>query len=471
MSGTIQLTCLQRVADQLKVSLQGEDAPFQGVSSDSRSVQRGNLFIALNGPNFDGSRFLQMAQQRGAAGAIVQQHQPIDFPQIVVEDTLQALGQLAQAWRAQFVLPLLAITGSNGKTTVKEMAASILRQLGPGTVTQGNLNNEIGVPLTLLRITPEDRWAIVEMGASAPGEIARLMVMAQPTAGLVNNAGAAHLGGFGSLQQIVEAKGELYAGLGAESSALINRELPQAEQWREMAEQSPKSPIVEYGCYSGSTADLLQGEMRPELPFSLYAQGEQQQITLPLMGQHNRCNAVAAAALAKQVGATLPQIKQGLEQMKAVPGRLQFKTGLMGSTLIDDTYNASPESIRSAIEVLSRIDGSRLLVLGDMGEMGPEAAQHHHQVGAFAGRAGIDQLFALGEQAKQYVVGFGAGGRHFDALEPLVEAIKQQLSSDQTLLIKGSRFMKMERVVEALLDHTSAVDETVDETVEGEKRP
>lgn len=449
MSGVLKIKRLSDVAALLKQPLLGSDRGFHGVSSDSRTVQEGALFVALQGPNFDGSRFLDMAQQRGAVGAIVQQRRPIDLPQIVVEDALQALGVLAQAWRAQFELPLLAITGSNGKTTVKEMAASILRQLGPGTVTQGNLNNEIGVPLTLLRISEKDRWAIVEMGASAVGEIAHLSRMAQPTIALVNNAGAAHLGGFGSRQQIVEAKGELYAELDAAGCALINRDLPQAPRWRALA---GASTIVEYGsAKSACSPDQLQATVSLDSPFTLQLKRQQIEIALPLPGAHNRLNALAAAALALQAGADLQQVQQGLEQMPPVPGRLQFKSGAMGSRLIDDTYNASPESMRSAIAVLQGCTGRRVLVLGDMGEMGDDAAAQHRSVGQAAREAGIEQLLVLGEQAIAYVSGFGGGAEHFNTLQALLERLKLLLNSDTTVLVKGSRFMKMERVVDALL--------------------
>ncbi len=445
MGGRITIRTLADVARLLGVALDGEDAPFHGVSTDSRTLQKGELFVALQGANFDGGAYLEMAYQRGAVGAIVQKRQETTLPQIVVADTRAALGTLATAWRGQFDLPVAAVTGSNGKTTVKEMAASILRQLGPGIVTEGNLNNEIGVPLTLLRLSPEDRWAVIEMGASGVGEIARLSEMAQPTISLVNNVGSAHLGGFGSVEKIAAAKGEIYSGLRADGVALINHDLPQATEWME---RSSGERIETYGC--SSTPSLLHADIQEQHPLILTYRGGSIEVELPLPGEHNRLNAMAAAALAIQIGATLQQVRQGLESMQAVPGRLERKPGRGGSTIIDDTYNASPESMHRAIEVLSTYSERKILVLGDMGELGGDAAELHHQVGRAARSAGIDQLYALGSQAAEYVVAFGGSGLHFDKIGPLLEALESELEEGSVILVKGSRFMRMERIVERI---------------------
>lgn len=447
MGARVTIRTLADVASLLGVALYGESAPFHGVSTDSRTLREGELFVALQGPNFDGGEYLDMAHQRGAVGAIVQQRQSTALPQVVVADTLTALGTLAAAWRGQFDLPVAAITGSNGKTTVKEMAASILRQLGPGTVTEGNLNNEIGVPLTLLHLSPEDRWAVIEMGASGEGEIAKLSEIAQPTVSLVNNVGSAHLGGFGSVEKIASAKGEIYSGLRADGVALINHDLPQASEWME---RSSGARVETYGC--SGTPSLLRADVREQYPFILTYRGRSIEVELPLPGEHNRLNALAAAALSIQIGATLQQVREGLESMQAVSGRLERKAGRGGSIIIDDTYNASPESMQRAIEVLSACSEKKILVLGDMGELGHDAPRLHHQVGLAARSAGIDRLYALGSQAAEYVSAFGESGFHFSEIAPLLEVLETELEEDSIILVKGSRFMRMERIVENITE-------------------
>ncbi len=444
----VTLNHLSEVAAAVEGRLIGADQPFQGVSTDSRTVAAGELFVALKGPNFNGEAYVEAALQRGAVAAMVSTALDHPIAQIVVTDTLQGLGALAAAWRRQFSIPLLAITGSNGKTTVKEMVASVLSCQGPGISTAGNLNNEIGVPLTLLRIKPKHRWAVVEMGASAPGEIARLVTLAAPTAALVNNAGSAHLGGFGSVQQVVDAKGEIYAGLPSGGVAVINRALPQQSQWSRMASSHPQ---LHFG-YAPSPDCPLWGEVALERPFVLEYQGGRVVVVLPLPGEHNRINALAAAALALQAGATLEQIQQGLERVESIPGRLHRVPGRRGCSVIDDGYNASPESMQSAIAVLAATPGQQLLVVGDMGELGESAAQLHRDVGEWAAAAGIDSLYAVGQYAAEVAAGYGAGAKAFTALEPLLDALEPRLQQGTTILVKGSRFMKMERIVNALTE-------------------
>ncbi len=438
---------LSQVAERLDGELNGEDLLFSGVGTDSRTLSPGELFVALKGPNFDGSDYLQMALERGATGAVVHQLQPVPIPQIVVDDTLKSLGALAAAWRRQFSIPVVGITGSNGKTTVKEMAASILRQLGPGTVTAGNLNNEIGVPLTLLQIRPEDHWAIIEMGANAVGEIRQLTEMAAPTIALANNAGTAHLGGFGSAEQIVEAKGEIYAALPENGVAVINRDLPQRQRWSERA----SGKMVVYFGYQPE-GDGLSGIVEMGQPFQLAFRGEQVKVDLPLPGKHNRLNALAAAALSLQVGATLQQVQNGLEQVQGVPGRLQYHLGPQGCTIINDSYNASPESMRSAIDVLAAEPGVRILVVGDMAELGEEAPALHRDIGVYAASMGVDRLYAVGEHATAVCDGF-SGGEWFETVDQLAVDLQFRLHDEMTILVKGSRFMKMERVVEQLCEN------------------
>ncbi len=450
MTGEVQIKRLSDVAEILSGQLVGKDSNFHGVSSDTRTVGSGELFVALRGPNFDGGEYLDVALNKGANGAITERAYESELPQIVVGNTLDALGQIAASWRAQFEIPLLAVTGSNGKTTVKEMVASILNQLGPGTVTQGNLNNEIGVPLTLLQISAEDRWAVVEMGASAMGEIAKLSAMAQPTAALVNNVGSAHLGGFGSVEKIARAKGEIYAGLRSDGVALINHDLSEAEGWRaSIAERK----IETYG--STGSPSLLSAVVETGKPFRISHQGESLEVELPLPGEHNKMNALAAAALSIQAGASLRQVKHGLEDMHPVPGRLEMKLGKDGAAVIDDTYNASPESMMRAIEVISSMEGRKTVVLGDMGELGDEALHLHYEVGVAAKSAGVDQLYALGSNATEYLSGFGEGAVLFESHEQLVTALKEEMDKERIILVKGSRFMKMERIVDGIVANRS----------------
>lgn len=462
MTKSQRISALSQVATAVGGALEGEDLSFDGVSSDSRTIRPGELFVALTGPRFDGADYLQMALDRGAVGAIVSESSTPEvsadqMPQIRVSDPLQALSQLAAAWRKQFDIPLVAITGSNGKTTVKEMTASILRQIGPGVMTAGNLNNEIGVPLTLLRIRPNDQWAVIEMGASAVGEIAALMALTEPTISLANNAGTAHLGGFGSSQQVVEAKGEIYRELPMGGVAVINHALPPFQQWCEMAQGNR----IETFSDQGEKGSLLHGESSLDQPFRIefdHLSVQPLEVNLPLPGAHNRSNALAAAALTLQVGATPAQIGKGLESVVPVSGRLSERRGRAGTVVIDDSYNASPESVKCAIEVLAAQPGRGILVLGDMGELGENAEQLHREVGAFAKASGVQQLLALGELSFGAVEEFGKGGQHFDSLESLLKALEPQLDGNTTVLVKGSRFMRMERVVEQITETMEAHD-------------
>ena len=445
MTGEVKIERLSHIAKLLGSPLIGADTNFHGVSSDSRTIREGELFVALQGPNFNGGEYLEIARQRGAVGAIVQGERSSVLPQIVVDDTLTSLGMVAAAWREQFEVPLLAITGSNGKTTVKEMTASILQQMGPGTVTHGNLNNEIGVPLTLLRISPQDRWVVIEMGASSPGDIALLSRIAQPTVALVNNVGTAHLQGFGSVAQIAKAKGEIYSGLRADGVALINRDLPQAAEWMELA---AGRKIETYGCSAASS--LVSAVIEEHHSLRLSYQGGSLEVELPLLGSHNRLNAVAAAALSLQAGASLEQVKMGLELVQPVSGRLERKEGRGGAVVIDDSYNANPESMSRAIDLLSGMDGRKVLVLGDMGELGRDTLRLHYQVGLEARLVGIDRLCALGSSAVEYVSAFGSGATHFEEYSQLLTALEDELKEGVIILVKGSRFMKMERLVEGI---------------------
>jgi len=448
---------LSQAAQVLDGRLVGEDVRFTAVSSDSRKLEPGDLFIALRGENFDGYEFVAQAAQKGAVAAMVNadsyKAHPSSFdPEssaLVVENTRLALGQLAAFWRKQFDIPLVAITGSNGKTTVKEMLASILRAAAGSDAavlaTKGNLNNDIGMPLTLLQMGAQHRYAVIEMGMNHPGEIDYLTRIACPDVALVNNASGAHLEGLGSVKAVAGAKGEIFAGLCANGTALINADDAYAPLWRTLV---GAHPLLEFGM--DQQADV-SGRWQPKgFGLQIEVRAPQGNFTADLQvpGAHNARNALAATAAAIALNVPLETIAAGLEKFGGVAGRLQRKAAKHGATLIDDTYNANPDSLRAAINVLAQAAGKRVLVLGDMGELGDDAATLHAEIGSEARRAGIERLFALGALSANAVGEFGSGGRHFECIEDLQAALENELDGNTTVLVKGSRFMKMERVVE-----------------------
>ena len=438
--------------------LQGADATFTDVVSDSRTLKRGQLFVALQGPNFNGQDFVGAALQAGAAGAVVGAAQPVALPQIVVPDTQAALERAARSWRAHFAGPLVGVAGSNGKTTAKEMTASILAQAGECLATRGNLNNHIGVPLTLMRLTPGHRFAVIEMGANRAGEVAALVALARPSIGLITNAGAEHLEGFGTLEGVARAEGEMVAGLTPAATAVINADDEFVSLWR----GSTPARVVTFGVRQ--RADFTATDVRASVGahgfrthFRLSAPQGSAAIELSLGGAHNVANALAAAAAAAAAGATLEHIAAGLASVRAVPGRLQFKQSASGAWLIDDSYNANPSSMRAAIEVLATLSGRKWLVLGDMGELGAFAADAHTDIGEFARAQGIERLYATGPLMQRAVESFGAGARWYGAAAELTAALHEALrgaGSEVRLLVKGSRSNRLERVVEALTGST-----------------
>jgi UDP-N-acetylmuramoyl-tripeptide--D-alanyl-D-alanine ligase len=440
---------LATAARVLEGTLTGADAEFMGVSTDTRTLARGDLFVALVGPHFDGHAFMREAAGKGAVGALVSRAPEAPLPTVRVADTRIALGRLAAHWRRQFSLPLIAVTGSNGKTTVKNMLASILNEAGPGLATQGNLNNDIGVPLTLLRLRPGDRHAVIEMGMNHPGEIDYLTRLACPTIALINNAAPAHLAGLGSVEAVARAKGEIYAGLGADGVAVINADDEFAGLWRRLA--APHR-VVTFGI--GKPADV-------SADFELDVQGSTIHLKTPqggismrlsLLGKHNVMNALAAGSAAQAAGASLQDIRAGLEKLKAVSGRLEVKRGANGARVLDDTYNANPGSLAAGVEVLKAATGERVLVLGDMGELGEAAGDIHRRVGELAGTLGIERLYAVGELTKAAVQAFGQGAQHFASHDALVQELRRVMHGDMTVLVKGSRLMKMERVVAGIVE-------------------
>jgi len=422
--------------------LAGDDHPYGAVATDSRTLAPGSLFVALRGPNFDGREFVAAAAERGAIGAVVEQAVPHALPQVVVPDALRALQQLGQAWRGEFNMPIVAVGGSNGKTTTKEMTAAILSRMGPCMATHGNLNNHIGVPVTLMRLEPSHR----------SGDVAELVRLARPTVGLITNAGAEHLEGFGNLDGVAQGEGEMVSCLDAGATAIINADDAYAAYWRGVA---AARRIVTFGVHvdadftaKGSTLAIERGEFVTR--FLLECPLGQRSITLKAGGAHNIGNALAAAAAAAAAGASLDEIALGLADFRAVAGRLQLKPGARDSWIIDDSYNANPSSVRAGLEVMRSLPGATWLVLGDMAELGEFAEDSHAHMGAYARDCGIKRLFAVGPQSSRAVETFGAGAEWFADADSLTRRLQSELAPGVTVLIKGSRINRLERVVQAL---------------------
>lgn len=442
---------LSQAAQALHAHFAGGDVRFAAVSTDTRSIKPGDLFVALKGEHFDGAQFVAQAAQAGAVAAIVKEGsvlEDVSCPVLFVPDTRIALGKLAAHWRKQFDIPLLAITGSNGKTTVKEMLAAILAaHAGEETVlaTRGNLNNDIGMPLTLLKLRAQHRYAVIEMGMNHPGEIDYLSHLAHPDVALVNNATGAHLQGLGSVEGVARAKGEIFGGLKTVGTAVINADDAYAGMWRTLAD---KHRVFDFALQHAAAvkgawqAQGYGGELRAQTPAG------ELQVMLQVPGEHNARNALAAATMALAVHVPLATIARALGSFGGVAGRLQRKQAQHGAMLIDDTYNANPASMHAALEVLAQAGGKHIFVLGDMGELGAEAAQYHREIGAAARKLGIERLFALGELSALAATEFGAGATHYADVEGLLADLKNELDAKTTVLVKGSRFMKMERVVQ-----------------------
>ena len=432
-------------------SLIGDDSAFDCVGTDSRAVRPGQLFVALKGEHFDGHDYAEQALEQGAAGVVLEKNTANLSPAIVVEDSYLALGQLAAHWRAKFAIPVVAITGSNGKTTVKEMLSAILAVKAGGMAsihaTVGNLNNHIGLPLTLLKLRDSHQYAVLEMGMNHLGEIAYLSDLAKPTLALINNAGTAHLGELGSRDKIAQAKGEIFAGLAANGVALINADEDYAAYWRAL---NAGKKILTFAMDQAADVQASYQERAGDCMVNLRTPAGEVDFVLPVMGVHNVRNALAASAAAYALGVSNADIATGLAGFSAVKGRLQNKMAIHGARLIDDTYNANPDSMKAAIDVLANQTGEKILVLGDMGELGADAARLHREVGQYAKTKGLKQLYCLGELSLEMVQGFGVGAGHFDDAAALAEAIKPKLSAQVTVLVKGSRFMKMERVIDLL---------------------
>jgi UDP-N-acetylmuramoyl-tripeptide--D-alanyl-D-alanine ligase len=447
---------LQGAVQVLGAQLGGEpvtqDVPYGTVSTDTRTLQPGALFVALRGPNFDGGEFVAAALAKGAIGALVERPAAVALPQIIVPDALRALQRLGQSWRAEFDLPIVAVAGSNGKTTAKEMIAAILSRRGPCMATRGNLNNHIGVPLTLMRLESAHRSAVVEVGANRIGDVAELVELARPTVGLITNAGAEHLEGFGNLDGVAQGEGEMVAGLEPQATAIINADDAYAGYWRGVA---AAARVLTFGVRAdadfvakNATHGVERGEFATR--FTLVCPLGERAIDLKAGGAHNIANALAAAAAASAAGASLEDIAMGLADFRAVAGRLQLKAGLRDSWIIDDSYNANPSSVRAGLEVLRSLPGPTWLVLADMAELGEHASDSHADMGTLARDCKVMRLFALGEESSRAVETFGTGGEWFTDAESMIRRLRAELSAGVTVLIKGSRVNRLERVVQAL---------------------
>ena len=448
---------LGQAATVLGGELRGSDVRFSDVCTDSRTLKSGDLFVALRGERYDGHDFVAKAAAAGAVAALIDRGhaQAVPLPVAAVEDTTVALGALAAHWRRQFDIPLVAVAGSNGKTTVKEMIAACLRaHFGDAHVlaTQGNLNNHIGLPLTLLTLRAAHRVGVVEVGMNHPGETAELAQIAGPTIAVINNAQREHQEFMRSVTDVADEHASLIKALPADGIAVINADDAHAAVWRAAAGHrevrdfgfDPKA-TVSATCELQAASALL-AVRTPEAVATL---------NLPVAGEHNARNALAAIAAATAAGATLESCVRALSGFAAVKGRLQIKRSRQGALLIDDTYNANPDSVRAAIDVLARTPGRKLLVLGDMGEVGDQGRDFHTEIGMYAHERGIDALYGLGELAAHAVRAFGEGARHYAAIETLLVDVGAALGPQATVLVKGSRFMQMERVVRSFEDSTA----------------
>lgn len=430
------------------------------ISTDSRSLRAGEIFLGLRGPRYNGGEFAAAAADAGAVAAIVGRDAAATaadrapaLPLLVVDDSLSALQHAARACRARYTGKVVAVAGSNGKTTVKEMLANILARSGPTLATAGNLNNHLGVPLTLLRLDGATRFAVIEVGANHPGEVQELAALVRPDVGIVTNAGAEHLEGFGTLEGAARAEGELFESLGPDGVAIINAEDPFAPLWRQ---QAAKTRVMEFGLKAPADVHAAAATCAMDVRgfvsrFALIAPQGRTEIELMLAGMHNVVNAAGAAAAALAAGADLDAVRSGLATMRAVKGRLQFKRCWNGAWLLDDTYNANPSSMQAAIDVLAALDGPRWFVAGAMGELGAAAVQSHRELGDYAREHGVSRLLGFGTDTQLTVEQFGAGAEWFGDIESLQRRLGATLTPEVRLLVKGSRSNKLERVVDFLV--------------------
>jgi UDP-N-acetylmuramoyl-tripeptide--D-alanyl-D-alanine ligase len=442
---------LSEAAAAVNAALIGDDRRFTGCATDSRMLEPDQLFVALRGPNFDGHDYVADVLGKGASGAMVERSRLALEPRIEVDDTRRALGELASTWRRrQSNLQLAAVTGSNGKTTVKNMLAAILAETGNVHATPGNLNNDIGVPLTLFALRASHAFAVVEMGANHPGEIARLAEIAQPDVAVVTQCAPAHLEGFGSIDGVARAKGEIYEGLGADGIAVINGDDPYAGLWHAMAGSRPQvffgidDPGADIRAHNIEVRESKWGSR-----FDLVTPSGSVTVELAMPGRHNIMNALAAASCALMLGCPLDVLPTGLAKAEAATGRLNL-VEVGGLRIVDDSYNANPASLRAGIDTALGLPGPHWLVLGDMAELGEDAQRLHHDIGHWMADRGIARLFTVGGLSASTAAAFGPKARHFEDLDQLIAALLDELPRDATILVKGSRAAATERVVAAL---------------------
>lgn len=432
----------------------GENSHISGVSTDSRSIESGNLFVALRGERFDGHLFVDGAVQGGASGVMVDT--PIDCPasRIVVDDTESALGQLAAHWRNRFAIPLVAVTGSNGKTTVKEMIGRILGASAETLVSKGNFNNLIGLPLSILKLRARHQFAVVEIGMNQIGEIEQLTSIARPTVAVITNAGCAHLERLASVSQVATEKGKIISGLGKDGIAVLNRDSEYFPPWCAAA---GSRRVITFGFSDEADVSATFKTLQFGSEVDIRTPGGNLTIRLQLAAEHNVMNALAAAAVGIALGVSLENIKSGLESMTAVAGRLQLRQHLKGGVLIDDTYNANPNSSAAALEYLASLGGDRRLIFGDMFELGANGEQFHREIGRKARRCGIGRLYSVGALSSLAVQEFGRGARHYSDKHALVRDLQEDLDATTTLLVKGSRGMRMDEVADQLCSRSDCL--------------
>ena len=444
---TLSMT-LNQIAGIVGVAADFAEISVRGAVIDSRKIEAGNLFIALKGERVDGHDYLAKAREAGATAALVSELRDDVLPQILVSDVKRAFGLIAHAWLKQCRAKVVAITGSNGKTSLKEMIGAILKQVGPVTSTQGNYNNDLGVPLTVCRVDREDKFAVIEMGTNHPGEIAELVKIAVPDVAVINNIAPAHIEGFGSELGVAREKGQIYAGLAQTGVAVVNADMPYADIWAPLI---AKRRVVRFGLESEAdiTADYVQ--LDPATGhFMVAIEGIQHHFSLPLPGLHNINNALAAIAVCRALSVPVDAMVRGLGSMKAVPHRLQLRQGVAESRLLDDTYNANPGSYLQALKTLAGFAGEHWLVLGDFGELGPDSDAIHKKMGDQAREYGITRLFTVGESSQMAAQQFGEQAEHFQDIDTLKHSLQDALHKDVTCLIKGSRFMQLDKLADQL---------------------
>ena len=448
----MQAQTLSAAAQACGVEWNAKKIIFSGVCIDSRKVQAGDLFVALKGERFDAHEFLQAVEQAGAVAALVEKvNDVLLLPQLQVADTVKALGKIAALNRTSFAGKIIGLTGSAGKTTTKEMIAAILAQHGTPLVTEGNLNNHIGVPLTLLRLSAENNSAVIEMGASALEEIRYLTAMTRPDVALVTNIAAAHLEGFGSIENVAKGKYEIFEGLPKNGTAVINLDNDWMSGWDKLL--AGRFRVVTYSAKENADVyakNIIQAA--DGISFTLHAAGNSQSVNLAFLGEHNVGNALAAAACCLAIGSSFENIISGLQIAKPYKGRLQSKRGVKGCLVIDDSYNANPASVRMAIDALMACDGNKTLILGDMGELGANAHLMHADIGIYAKKVGIENLLVTGALSKFAAESFGASAKWFDSWQPLADYCLAQAAVNSVFLIKGSRSAGMDRVADLLVE-------------------